>query len=649
MTLKALINEQQIAYTQLKNNEATKFSVYVNLIRLVISGQSSSADKMITSTKLNDIVSTLSLADNITKAYRNLKTTLKNPKVKVGDLKTPKKKYYELLFSELLRIIDISGYRASVLATLFSSSKHGEITSKQQEIIYKFAKHLLTQTNELEGFDAKELHLILSSYESTDAVKSNSQINDVNNDQSQFTNMTNEELEKKENEITLKIEAATSGSKQKEKEIVSLSQELNFSGLSTEEFTNAKMINKILDTSIEPKAIEIKDKFMVLLNNLKTPFKPEQDIKLKKTLVVFVTDTISNFANNIPDIVKESNFEFILTYDRSTNSIIFVIEDIMQDLKFQRTFKLDVEGNIDTAVHNLFELPAKAQKTGLSKAIITDALKLYKSVNVNKIDLHANIGMGGYVWLRYGFKPYPDQLKHISDGFVDVSNSIRYGMKAGYTVGITPDIAFNSLIKHFSNPTLTSFLTEIKNNYSEVLSTVKEIWEITKYDASDMYAGPSPVTVNLEFHEVIGEVFRVIGTDVKNQFIINPDTLHEDIALTVLNVMATAPIVKIELDKRLPGKLRELVKAKLKKSSFPMAGKTKIILPIKDLLTVTGINYKQDKENGESEIITVFPGNPADWTKGIGTLPGALSWKGSLDINDDKQFNIALDYATAKK
>ena len=70
--------------------------------------------------------------------------------------------------------------------------------------------------------------------------------------------------EKKENEITLKIEAATSGSKQKEKEIVSLSQELNFSGLSTEEFTNAKMINKILDTSIEPKAIEIKDKFMVL-------------------------------------------------------------------------------------------------------------------------------------------------------------------------------------------------------------------------------------------------------------------------------------------------------------------------------------------------------------------------------------------------
>ena len=39
----------------------------------------------------------------------------------------------------------------------------------------------------------------------------------------------------------------------------------------------------------------------------------------------------------------------------------------------------------------------------------------------------------------------------------------------------------------------------------------------------------------------------------------------------------------------------------------------------------------------------------SDFANGFGRMPGALDWKGSLDLTDEKQFQLAMDYATSKK
>jgi hypothetical protein len=53
--------------------------------------------------------------------------------------------------------------------------------------------------------------------------------------------------------------------------------------------------------------------------------------------------------------------------------------------------------------HELFALPKSAQNKGLSKAIFRDLYKQYQNAGVKKIEVHANIDVGGYTWGKYGF------------------------------------------------------------------------------------------------------------------------------------------------------------------------------------------------------------------------------------------------------
>ena len=76
-----------------------------------------------------------------------------------------------------------------------------------------------------------------------------------------------------------------------------------------------------------------------------------------------------------------------------------------------------------------------------------------------------------------------------------------------------------------------------------------------------------------------------------------------------------------------------------------MGGTGKFVIETKHILTITGINATNEKD----ELIPMFPASPSDFANGFGRMPGALDWKGSLDLTDEKQFQLAMDYATSKK
>ena len=53
--------------------------------------------------------------------------------------------------------------------------------------------------------------------------------------------------------------------------------------------------------------------------------------------------------------------------------------------------------------HSLFILPKDLQGRGISKKVLSCFYKEYKKAGIAKINVHANIDVGGYTWAKYGF------------------------------------------------------------------------------------------------------------------------------------------------------------------------------------------------------------------------------------------------------
>ncbi len=643
-----LKEKTNIDYTSVDGIHYKRFGHLVNLLRVIIAVQSSDYNSLPSGTKIQTVFGDSPSALELTALYKKVRDKLKAPKITTTALKTVKKSFYLATFAELFSILPIPSLKASLAATAFSNYKHGELNKAQQSILYKIARTMLQHKDLLEDKDVMELNLILSSYESAHGDFLN-QYNDVDADSdsnflTQIKQMSDMEINETTASLVDSVEQITKKSRQKQLEGTAIAQEIEYGGLNIEEYTDVKLKNAIIDQEVEDKAITVKQQLTQTINTLTTKYGSKQDEKLKKILVHFAADSLKNFALYVPNTLKSANMSFDMNYNTVANSISFMMFDTVQGLTLQRTFKLDETGNLDVVKHDLFELPSEAQKTGLSKAIIADSLALYKNAGAKKIELHANIGMGGYVWLRYGFRPDKSDLPKISQAFVDISNSVTYGLKEGYTNGINSNTAFDALIKHFNNPILTSYLEEIKNNYSAVQTTIMDIETMMGYDPHDSYDRP-PLSASLQFNEVIGAVFKNIGTELSKKFNVNPETLHADISITKIDVVVTAPSIKFIIDKNQTTRGKSVISAKLPKSAVSMGGTIKIIIPVKTFLTIPGIIHTA----ADNKLMDVFPGNPGDMSKGIIMMSGALNWHGSLDLTDDNQYKLAMNYAMAEK
>lgn len=71
-------------------------------------------------------------------------------------------------------------------------------------------------------------------------------------------------------------------------------------------------------------------------------------------------------------------------------------------IELKRIFFVDSEGR-KVVDHELFKLPKELQGKGISKQVFRALYEQYKVVGVQRIEVYANIDVGGYTWARYGF------------------------------------------------------------------------------------------------------------------------------------------------------------------------------------------------------------------------------------------------------
>ena len=55
--------------------------------------------------------------------------------------------------------------------------------------------------------------------------------------------------------------------------------------------------------------------------------------------------------------------------------------------------------------HSEFRLSKERQGNGTAKKVLASSIRLYEELGVDRIELNANIDVGGYAWARYGFTP----------------------------------------------------------------------------------------------------------------------------------------------------------------------------------------------------------------------------------------------------
>lgn len=75
--------------------------------------------------------------------------------------------------------------------------------------------------------------------------------------------------------------------------------------------------------------------------------------------------------------------------------------------------------------HDMFEIPEALQGRGISKDVFRELYRQYNNAGIDRIELLANITVGGYSWAKYGFvadpRSYDSLLKHAEKRLLDAS------------------------------------------------------------------------------------------------------------------------------------------------------------------------------------------------------------------------------------
>jgi hypothetical protein len=124
-------------------------------------------------------------------------------------------------------------------------------------------------------------------------------------------------------------------------------------------------------------------------------------------------------------------FEFELTVTRYELNDNDVIEDEIDALSIYRTFNFTTK----TIKNTLLQLDYGLQGSDFNKKLFIKHLETYKAMGMEEIVLTANIDVGWYAWLRYGFIPVRDysvqDICHLPKKFLR-----KFGNVIGSTRGI---------------------------------------------------------------------------------------------------------------------------------------------------------------------------------------------------------------------
>ncbi|MDB0602351.1 hypothetical protein PL373_14615 [Tenacibaculum maritimum] len=162
----------------------------------------------------------------------------------------------------------------------------------------------------------------------------------------------------------------------------------------------------------------------------------DKGYQLKKSIgePVFVTEEIEDsLIKGLKNIDVKTNFNDAGLTSFKSNAAGFNLNEMFSELENQLTiaglkkiskkvylnkdgfqFELSSRGfnmtrsvlygkEFNSVSHDYLLLPDKVQGGGLTKKMFQSLYKQYEKGNIKKIEVHANINVGGYAWARYGF------------------------------------------------------------------------------------------------------------------------------------------------------------------------------------------------------------------------------------------------------
>lgn len=113
---------------------------------------------------------------------------------------------------------------------------------------------------------------------------------------------------------------------------------------------------------------------------------------------------VMELDKDIRTIMKKNGFDELITGTMKANNgyISLNWSDYRNKFNLTRKFFVDTQGR-KVVDHHLFELPRNLQGKGISKKIFNALYNQYRIVGVQRMEVFANIDVGGYTWARYGF------------------------------------------------------------------------------------------------------------------------------------------------------------------------------------------------------------------------------------------------------
>ena len=114
----------------------------------------------------------------------------------------------------------------------------------------------------------------------------------------------------------------------------------------------------------------------------------------------------------------EAGFSPRIGYRASPDGGRVSIEFVSKDITVRRLLQFDWDGKL-YADNELFKIPKTMQGRGTSKAVLGAFHKQFKRIGVERVEVFANIDVGGYTWGRYGFKTMKNDVQVVIDSYID--------------------------------------------------------------------------------------------------------------------------------------------------------------------------------------------------------------------------------------
>lgn len=113
---------------------------------------------------------------------------------------------------------------------------------------------------------------------------------------------------------------------------------------------------------------------------------------------------LPSFDAELTEIAAEKGFTWeTKSYSADERRVYFEYSGQYQNDWITLIRSFSIKDGKKVVDHDLFMMPSSLQGSGLSKQIFRRLYRQYQNAGVQRINVHANIDVGGYAWAKYGF------------------------------------------------------------------------------------------------------------------------------------------------------------------------------------------------------------------------------------------------------